>query len=284
MKRLCLFLLILGLCGYSTYKVDRMRQIQAPPPQLLLLPSREMVQVISFGSEILTAQVIFYNAMFFIGSLERPPPLETFRALFHTLDTVTYLDPYNMDGYYFAQGMLSWIPSLLEPLNNLLRRGMANRSWDWHLPFYYGFNQFYFLNRPKEAATYLKKAYQLNPNNEFLPTLISRLYYQGEETEVAIDFLEEMISNTTSENMRTWMEVRLKAFRIVALIEDAIVQFEKTCKRKPQTIEALIGAGILEKIPPDPYGGKFYLDREGRVRTTSNFAYGHDNKRSKIQE
>jgi len=273
MKRLLVFLLILGLCGFSFYKVDRMRRTQALPPKLLLLPAREMTRVVSFGNEILMAQLIFLGSMFFVGGLDDPPTEHMYRELYHTLDTVTYLDPYNIDGYYFAQGMMSWNRSQIEPLNALLRRGMAHRTWDWQLPFFYGFNQFYFLNRPEEAASYLEKAYQLNPRNEFLPTLIARLYYQADATKVAIEFLEEMIRNTKNENLRKWMMVRLKAFKIVAFLEDAVALYEKKFNHKPEGIESLVEHGILKGIPPDPYGGKFYLDAAGKVRTTSKFAH-----------
>jgi tetratricopeptide (TPR) repeat protein len=150
---------------------------------------------------------------------------------------------------------------------------MSYRSWDWHLPFFYGFNQFYFLKKPEEAAIYLSKAYQLNPKNEFLPTLIARLYYQADETEVAIDFLEEMIRNSKSEKLRKWMSIRLQAFRIVAFLEDATVRYQERYKRRPRKLQALVAGGILKAIPPDPYGGEFYLDDQGRVSTTSNFAY-----------
>ena len=281
MKRLPLFLLVLGLCGFSFSKVDRMRQDQALPPKLLLLPSKEMTQVLSFGNEILLAQLIFFDSMFFVGSLEAPPTPQINKEIYHTLDTVTYLDPYNLDSYYFAQGVMSWNRSLLEPLNALLRRGMAHRSWDWHLPFFYGFNQFYFLQRPEEAAIYLNKAYQLNPKNEFLPTLIARLYYQADETEVAIDFLEEMIRNSKSAKMRKWMSVRLQAFRIVLLLENAIDQYQERYSSQPPSLEALVENGMLKAIPADPYGGKFYLDEKGKVRSTSRFAFAP--KKSAVQ-
>ena len=273
MKRFSLFLLILGLCAFSFYKVDRMRRTQTLPPKLLLLPSREMTRVISFGNEILLAQLIFFDSMFFVGNLDDPPTEVMYQQLYHTLDTVTYLDPYNMDGYYFAQGLMSWNRSMIEPLNTLLRRGMAHRTWDWQLPFFYGFNQFYFLKNPEEAAVYLRKAYQLNPKNEFLPTLVARLYYQADATEVAIECLEEMIRNTKSENLRRWMKVRLKAFKIVSFLEDAIALYEERFNRRPQSLETLVEGGILKAIPPDPYGGRFYLDKAGRVKTTSKFAH-----------
>jgi tetratricopeptide (TPR) repeat protein len=263
MKRLALFLLTLILCAFFFYRVDQLRDTQALPPQLMLLPSKEMTRVVSFGHEILTAQLIFYNSMFFVGSLDDPPTQNMVRELYHTLDTATYLDPYNIDAYYFAQGVLSWNPAQIEPLNTLLRRGMAHRTWDWHLPFFYGFNQFYFLKRPGEAATYLKKAYELNPANAFLPTLIARLYYQADATEVAIEFLEEMVRNTTNENLRKWLALRLKAFRMVEFLEDGIAQYQEIYGSQPPSLEALVEGGILQAIPPDP-----------RVQTTSEFAHG----------
>jgi len=274
MKQLALFLLTLVLCAFFFYRVDQLRDTQALPPQLMLLPSKEMTRVVSFGHEILTAQLIFYNSMFFVGSLDDPPTQNMVRELYHTLDTATYLDPYNIDAYYFAQGVLSWNPAQIEPLNSLLRRGMAHRTWDWYLPFFYGFNQFYFLKRPREAATYLKKAYELNPANAYLPTLIARLYYQADATEVATEFLEEMVRNTTNENLRKWLTLRLKAFRMVEFLEDGIAQYQERYGSQPPSLEALVEGGILKAIPPDPYGGKFYLDESGRVQTTSKFAYG----------
>ena len=102
MKRFSLFLLILGLCAVSFYRVDQMRRSQALPPKLLLLPSKQMTRVISFGYELLTSELVFFDSMFFVGSLEEPPNLTTHQELYHTMDTITYLDPYNMDGYYFA--------------------------------------------------------------------------------------------------------------------------------------------------------------------------------------
>jgi tetratricopeptide (TPR) repeat protein len=281
MKRLAVVLLALIFCAYFFYEVDRRRQAAAPPPRLMLLPSKEMTKVVSFGNEILTAQLIFYNSMFFVGSLEKPPPLTTLRELYHTLDTVTYLDPYNLDGYYFANGLLSWNPSLLEPLNKLLLRGMAHRPWDWQLPFFYGFNQFYFLKKPKEAAVYFERAYQLNPKNTFLPTFIARLYYQANATETAIAYLKEMLRTTENEKLRGFLLVRLEALQAVSKLEDAVKLYVHKYGTNPQRFEDLVDRGLLKEIPSDPYGGEFYLDEKGRVRSTSKFAYAHKRPRKK---
>jgi hypothetical protein len=83
-----------------------------------------------------------------------------------------------------------------------------------------------------------------------------------------------MVRNTTNENLRKWLTLRLKAFRMVEFLEDGIAQYQEIYGSQPPSLEALVEGGILQAIPPDPYGGKFYLDKSGRVQTTSEFAQG----------
>ena len=90
---------------------------------------------------------------------------------------------------------------------------------------------------------------------------------------VAIDFLEEMIRNTTSEKLRKWMMVRLQALRFVSLLEDAVNRYQQRYNSKPQNLRMLVEGGIVKAVPPDPYGGTFFLDAAGKVRTTSKFAH-----------
>ncbi|HVO65932.1 MAG TPA: hypothetical protein VMT12_05540, partial [Syntrophales bacterium] len=37
----------------------------------------------------------------------------------------------------------------------------------------------------------------------------------------------------------------------------------------PRNIDELSKAGLLTRIPRDPFGGKFYITREGKVESTS---------------
>ena len=41
--------------------------------------------------------------------------------------------------------------------------------------------------------------------------------------------------------------------------------------KKPQTMEDLVGSGLLKSLPPkDPLGGKYFINDEGDVMTTSD--------------
>jgi hypothetical protein len=41
--------------------------------------------------------------------------------------------------------------------------------------------------------------------------------------------------------------------------------------RKPASVQAMLLKGVIRELPPDPFGGKYYLDERGEVRTTSEY-------------
>ena len=70
------------------------------------------------------------------------------------------------------------------------------------------------------------------------------------------------------------MITRAAAFEKILHLEKAVLAYRKRFQTEPKKLEDLVEAGLLVKIPEDPYGGSFYLDNEGRVRTTSRLAHG----------
>jgi hypothetical protein len=56
------------------------------------------------------------------------------------LDVVTELDPYFLDPYVLAEGLLTWETGKFEEANRLLEKGRQYRDWDWQMPFFLGFN------------------------------------------------------------------------------------------------------------------------------------------------
>jgi competence protein ComGC len=59
---------------------------------------------------------------------------------------------------------------------------------------------------------------------------------------------------------------------VVSLIEQARDSFKADHHKLPDSVETLFSSGYLKEIPKDPYGGKFYIDSDGKVKTTSKFA------------
>jgi tetratricopeptide (TPR) repeat protein len=102
-----------------------------------------------------------------------------------------------------------------------------------------------------------------------LPTLAARLSYQGKRTENAIIFLQEIIKKTEDKNLRWVYERRLAALKEILLLEKAVAIYKERFKREPIQLAELAAKNIIKEIPKDPYGGEFYIDKDGSIKTTS---------------
>jgi tetratricopeptide (TPR) repeat protein len=189
------------------------------------------------------------------------------------LEAAVKLDPYNIDAYYFAQAILVWDMKEVRVANDLLEYGMKYRNWDFYLPFFAGFNYGYFLHDYEKAAKYFRRVGELT-GNQLAINLAGRYMYESGRTDLAIAYLTTMEKSATNEAIKKSFRVRLEAFKGVKLIETARDAYQKHYGRLPKSLETLLEKGYVEKLPIDPYGGRFYLDERGRVRSTSKFAFG----------
>jgi len=200
------------------------------------------------------------------------------RSAYHLIETSSKLDPYFFDPYYLVNAVLGRNPASIGQVNALLKEGVEKRTWDWVLPFYIGFNYFYYLQEPARAADYLMLGAQRPDAMPLLATLAARLAYQGNRTQNAIIFLRGIISNTEDEKTRELYRTRMEALEQIYLLEQAVAFYESEFGCIPETVQTLLSAGIIDRIPMDPYGGDFYLTEEGLVKSTSELGYVNDPK------
>jgi tetratricopeptide (TPR) repeat protein len=179
-----------------------------------------------------------------------------------------------MDAYYFAQAVMTWEPGLVPRVVELLEYGFAHRPWDWYLPFFLSFDYAYFLRDYKKAGEYLAKVVELKPEVDWYATLAARYFYEGGSTALALAYLKEIIPTARNEAIKRRMMTRAEALENILKIEQAIVAYRKRFQRDPKELGDLVNGGVLDLVPEDPYGGSFYLDKTGRVRTTSKLAHG----------
>jgi hypothetical protein len=55
-------------------------------------------------------------------------------------------------------------------------------------------------------------------------------------------------------------------------IETAVNKYKEKFGILPKTLKDLVQNNLLKEIPKDPYGGVYYIDKDGKVRTTSKMA------------
>lgn len=125
----------------------------------------------------------------------------------------------------------------------------------------------------------MKRAAKLS-GHPLLSTLASRYMFNEGKTGAAIAFLEDMIRHSRDKNLTASLVTRRQAFLAIHEIEKAVRCYRHRYETLPSSLNALIATGCLESLPEDPYGGKFYIDSNGAVFTSSRLTFS---KREKAQ-
>lgn len=259
---------------------DRPVLIKLGPP-----PDAQSLSLVAGEQKPLLAWQWVNRVMFYFGSLFendarklKVPP--EYYNMYKTIEAAVRLDPYNMDAYYFAQAAFTWEIGRAKEVNALLLYGMKYRDWDYQLPFYAGFNASYFLHDYAEGARLMQLAAERS-GSALLTNLAARYFYQARQTDLGMSFLEVIISQTRDMQLRKVYETRLTALHAVKEIESAVQKYRDKNGYLPRNIDMLMNQGFLKQVPEDPYGGHFYLGKDGRVASTSKFAFSHGHEAQK---
>jgi len=291
MKRAISFLTI-SLLSYLLLIVPFTNYMRSKPfvEKLGYVPTVAVVKAASADQKELMGSLLVMKVLMYFGGLvdkqknELPIPPD-YPAMSRMIHGAVQLDPYNMDAYYFAQAILVWDVGKVEIANALLDYGMKYRSWDWYLPFFAGFNHAYFLKDYAGASRYYQRAGELSGSDLF-KNLAGRYLQESGRTDLALAYLSAMEKGEKNTAIKKSFRIRLAAFREVRRIEAARDRYHEATGGMPATMDVLVKNGYLSHPPVDPYGGRFYLEPDGRVATTSKFAFTsrkQDKKKNTVQ-
>jgi hypothetical protein len=198
--------------------------------------------------------------------------------IYNSVDVITDLDPWFWDAYLFADLLLTWDFKKIDMANKLLFKAREYRTTDFKVPYYIGFNYFYFLKDNMNGAKYMMEAARLPGSPTWLNGLAARLSVYQNQYKPAIMFLGETLKKTQNPALAKQIETRLNTLIALDELEKAVQKFKKTFGFLPLKITDLIDRGLVKTIPQDPYGGEFIILKNGRVFTTSNMI--HKQKKS----
>ncbi|MDH3972653.1 MAG: hypothetical protein OEV42_00115 [Deltaproteobacteria bacterium] len=270
-------LLAFFLLGYLSvlpfYEASR-KAIKKEEVKGITLPPA-IIKLFALEYRSIAADFLFVRlSQFYGGKVEtiEKATKDDWQWLHRNLDLVTELDPYFQDPYFMANGFLTWDAGMYEEAEMLLQKAVKARTWDWTFPFFIGFNRFFFMGDNKGGADYLLMAYERPGAWNLLPSLAARLYYEDKKTETAISFLEKIWERESDVNIKKYYRVRLDALNKILFLEKAVDFYTEKIGLPPASLKALVDSKIIRGIPPDPYGGMFYIDKEGKVKSTSKLA------------
>jgi hypothetical protein len=212
---------------------------------------------------------------FFGGEFIQNVRLEERHAefLYESVNSLTNLDPWFWDAYLVADMILTWDFGKIDLANKLLLKAKKYRTNDFKVPYYIGFNYFYFLKDNANGAKYLMEAAELPGAPGYLPSLATRLSMYQDQYGPAILFLKNTLKTIQSPDLKKQFETRLKTLMIMEGLEKKVHEFKAKFGIFPDRLSDLSDKGLIKSIPDDPYGGKFILLKNKRVYTTSKMIY-----------
>jgi tetratricopeptide (TPR) repeat protein len=240
------------------------------PYDVAYVPRGEAVRLFSPSVQLSMANFYWLQTVQYIGE---PRGRERgFEQLYPLVDLVTDLDPRHGYAYQTAGIVLSSVGRLDES-DRILKKGMGPErpNW-WSYPFYVAFNNYFYRGDYVEAARWAKIAARTPGASANISHLALALDVKSGSPDDAVRFLEEMRSVAKDDKTAAALDEQYRLAvlqRDFARLDAAVGAYRQQTGHPPRDLGLLVSAGLLPELPAaDPFGGTYYLDREGTVHAT----------------
>lgn len=200
------------------------------------------------------------------------------RRLARLLEYSVDVDPKFSGAYRFAGAALphedmggTKVWGVLDAMR-ILEKGVRERPDDWNMGFLLGFLQSYYLHDFPAAARNFSLAARQKGAPAYLGLLATRLAAQSGELELATSLAEAMLAQANEEATRKEWQDRVDALHVerdLQAIEAAARRYQQARGAWPQSVQALVAAGFLSRLPREPHGGRYLIDPDGSARSTA---------------
>lgn len=264
-------ILALGLAAAGLLAaVDRERTDMGRAESLSYLPKGEYLKVAVLGYRQLVADLIWLQVVQAIGV--RGQSAEGYLWAYQATDTLTDLDPTFAYAYQAVGTVLGVWGNRPHESVAILTKGIRHNPAQWELPFFLGYDYFYELHDAASAAVYFRRAAGLPGSPGYLPRLAARMTVAAGDPEAALEFLYRMSQQLQDERAKVALARRMADVTVerdLRLLEEAVRRYQAAYRRLPATLQDLVAAGILDRLPEDPGGGAYELNAvTGSVTST----------------
>jgi tetratricopeptide (TPR) repeat protein len=266
------FVLLFGVVMLLQQKLDqRQDETSARIEELAVLPGAEYLKPALLGYHHIAADLLWLRLVQVLGKRANTP--EEYEWLYHALDVITGLDLQFDYAYQVGGVVLAEYAHRVDLSNRLLEKGLPANPSVWQIPFYLGFNHFFYLQDFEKAAEYIGRASRLEGRAAYLPRLAARLYAQAGDPESALDFLAAMWKQTDDNQFKQALEIRMKEViieRDIRALEAAVVHHARREGKRPTHLSQLVTRGVLPALPEEPFGGEYRLNRNGTIISSTH--------------
>ena len=222
----------------------------------------------SFGFRNVLSDVVWLEAVQVAGN--RKMTREDYDRLYELLGVVSNFDPKFEIPYLLGGLVLGESQDHGREASRVLGRGKKEFPLDWRFPFYIGFTHYFSLGDAVAGGRAMAEAARLPGSPSYLPGLASRMLSEARAPEAALRLLEPIVLQESDLARRAVLERRMREVTVerdLQSLERAVERYREITGIVPGDLYALVREGILTAIPPEPNGGKYVMERGGKVRS-----------------
>lgn len=270
MRRLALLALAVVFAAGTVRLADRLAERGDRPYDLDYVPSPRALRWMALGHPTLAADLWWLRIVQYMG--EPRGDRRGWGKLFPALDLVTDVDPHHGYAYQVGANVLASVGQMAAS-NALLEKGIRSVPDRYILPFQRAVNAMLYDGDYVGAAHWFELASQKPGAPEHLREYVVAMYVKGDHAEAAVTFLEHLLETARDPESVRALQKQLqqaKLERAALAIDAAVAAYRQHFLLRPFSVDRLVAAGLLREVPPDPYGGTWTLDEEGRAHSSVN--------------
>jgi len=243
--------------------------------EMAYFPSGRFLRQASIEYQSLAADFIWLRGIQYYGYHLMSD--RKYEWLGHVFDILTSLDPGFIGAYHFGAITLAWDAGKPHEAVDFLTRGMRANPMSWQIPFDAGFICYMLLRDYGRAGTFFEVAAKM-PNAWFvLARWAAIAKAKAGDFQTAREMWLDILKGTENRKLKELIVrqlTNLKLEETIARLQDAVRKFQEDKNRLPADSEEypffteLLDAGYIERIPEEPFSGRFYL-KDGKVLSTT---------------
>ncbi len=264
-------LALAALAAASALDLDLAGRRLSRPYDVAHVPSGAAARVAALGHRTFASDLYWLATVQYVGD-DRADE-RGYGKLPALADLVTDLDPRH--GYaYQTAGIVLSAAGLVDESNRILAKGMERGPDWWFFPYYVSFNHWFYGGDFAEGARWARIAASKPAASDNARQLAVSLSAKSGTPADALALLLDMKATVRDEASAARLDEQIKLAtleRDAQALERAAAEFRAREGRPIGDLRELVAAGLVARIPPDPFQGRYVWDpSEERVHSSRN--------------
>ncbi len=237
--------------------------------EMAYFPSGRFVREASIEYQGLAADFVWLRAIQYYGYHLMSD--RKYEWLGHVFGILTSLDPGFIGAYHFGAITLAWDARKPREAVTFLTGGMKANPMNWQIPFDAGFICYMVLRDYDRASTFFEIASKM-PNAWFILARWAAIAKaKAGDFRTAREMWLDILRGTENRVLKALVVRQLKNLvteEAIDRLQKAVQRFQENEHRLPRDLSELVGAGYIDGVPDEPYGGEYVL-KNGVVQSTT---------------